>query len=120
MKNNRIAAYIFYDSDVPSIVEQYKSSMIKFAKEKLNTDEIDFYIDITPRDKRVQMNCLMEKIKQKKYGILLLYHCNQLYKFKRKQGIEKILEMDNLLNIRDQILDNGVKIYSVKENKSIG
>lgn len=118
---NRIAAYIFYSICEPKRVEEHKQSIIKFAEEQLNISrtKIDFYIDMTPRNKRVQINKLMEKIEQKEYDVLLLYHCNHLHKVRGRNYLEQSLEMDKLINIRDKILSNGVKIYSVKENKSI-
>lgn len=121
MQKNRVAAYIFYSIYDPKRVEEHKQSIIKYAEEKLNIckKKIDFYIDIAPRNKRVQINKLMDKIKQKEYDILLLYHCSHLHKIRGRNYFEQSLEMNKLINIRDRILDNGVKIYSVKENKSI-
>lgn len=121
MQKNRIAAYIFYSINDTKRVEEHKQSIIKFAEEQLNISKtkIDFYIDISPRNKRVQINKLMEKIEQKEYDILLLYHCSHLHKVRGRNYFEQSLEMNKLVDIRDKILDNGVKIYSVKENKSI-
>lgn len=120
-KNNRIVAYIFYSVHDYKRIEEHKQSIIKYAKEQLNIckEKIDFYIDIAPRNKRVQINKLMDKIKQKEYDILLLYHCSHLHKVRGRNYFEQSLEMNKLIDIRDKILDNGVKIYSVKENKSI-
>ena len=121
MVKNRVAAYIFYSICDHKRVEEHKQSIIKFAEEQLNISrtKIDFYIDITPRNKKVQINKLMEKIEQKEYDILLLYHCNHLHKVRGKNYLEQSLQMEKLIDIRDRILSNGVKIYSVKENKSI-
>lgn len=121
MQKNKVAAYIFYSIYDPKRVEEHKNSIIKFAEEQLNisSTKIDFYIDMTPRNKRVQINELMKKIEQKEYNVLLLYHCNHLHKIRGRNYFEQSLEMNKLINIRDKILDNGVKIYSVKENKSI-
>lgn len=120
-KNNRIAAYIFYSVQDYKRIEEHKQSIIKYAEEQLNicNEKIDFYIDIAPRNKRVQINKLMEKIMQKEYDVLLLYHCSHLHKVRGRNYFEQSLEMNKLIDIRDKILDNGVKIYSVKENKSI-
>lgn len=121
MQKNRVAAYIFYSIYDPKRVEEHKNSIIKFAEEQLNISrtKIDFYIDMTPRNKRVQINELMKKIEQNEYNVLLLYHCSHLHKVRGRNYFEQSLEMNKLINIRDKILDNGVKIYSVKENKSI-
>lgn len=121
MVKNRVAAYIFYSICDYKRVEEHKNSIIKFAEEELNISrtKIDFYIDITPRNKRVQINKLMQKIQQKEYDVLLLYHCSHLHKIRGRNYLEQSLEMDKLINIRDKILSNGVKIYSVEENKSI-
>lgn len=121
MEKNRVAAYIFYSICDQKRIEEHRRSIIEFAEEKLNvsTTKIDFYIDMTPRNKRVQINKLMEKIEQKEYDVLLLYHCNHLHKVRGRNYLEQSLEMDKLIKIRDKILSNGVKIYSVKENENI-
>ncbi len=121
MEKNRVAAYIFYSICDHNRVEEHKQSIIKFAEEQLNISrtKIDFYIDMTPRNKRVQIDKLMEKIEQKEYDVLLLYHCNHLHKVRGKNYFEQSLEMEKLIDMRNKILSNGVKIYSVKENKSI-
>ena len=47
MEKNRVATYVFYSIFDTKKVEQYKQSIVKFAKEKLkiNETQIDFYVD---------------------------------------------------------------------------
>ena len=49
----------------------------------------------------------------------MLYPCTHLHKVRGKNYFEQSLEMEKLIDMRNKILSNGVKIYSVKENKSI-
>lgn len=121
MEKKRIAAYIFCSIYDIKTVQQYKQSITKFAKEKLkiNETQIDFYVDNTKREQRVEINRLMEEIKRGRYDVLMLYHCTHLYKIRNTKGLNRYIEIERLIHIRDVILNNGVKIYSVEENKSI-
>lgn len=118
MKNNRIVAYIYYDVNNQTKQETDKQSIIMFAKKEFNVKEkeIDFFIDI---GKRIQRDYMMEKICNKDYDILLLYHCSHLHKVTYNDKLKQYVEMSKLIKLRDKILDNRVKIYSIKENKSI-
>ena len=86
-EKNKIAAYIFSSIDNKEIVKQDKNIIIKYAKEKLDTNEtdIDFFIDIGPRDSRTEIIKLMNKIRNKEFSILLLNHMSQLYKVRNQQ-----------------------------------
>lgn len=121
MEKNRVVAYIFYSTNDNKKVEQYRQSIIEFAKEKLKISEtqIDFYVDNTKKGDRVERNKLIVEIRKHRYNVLIVYHCNQLCKITNIKGLNKCIDMQKLLQIRDIILNNGVKIYSVKENKSI-
>lgn len=118
MKNNRIVSYIYCSFNNSTKKKEDKQSIIMFAKREFNIDEkeIDFYIDIGKRNKRDYM---LERICNKEYDVLLLQHCSHLYRISRKDKLKRYIDMDQLINLRDTILNNGVKIYSVKENKYI-
>ena len=118
VKNNRIVAYIYCSFDNSIKKKADKQSIIMFAKREFNVDEkkIDFYIDI---GKRTQRDYMVERICNKEYDVLLLHHCSHLHKISRKDKLKRYIDMDQLINLRDTILNNGVKIYSVKENKYI-
>lgn len=118
VKNNRIVSYIYCSFNNSTKKKEDKQSIIMFAKREFNIDEkeIDFYIDIGKRNKRDYM---LERICNKEYDVLLLQHCSHLYRISRKDKLKRYIDMDQLINLRDTILNNGVKIYSVKENKYI-
>lgn len=118
VKNNRIVSYIYCSFNNSTKKKEDKQSIIMFAKREFNIDEkeIDFYIDI---GKRTQRDYMMERICNKEYDVLLLHHCSHLHKISRKDKLKRYIDMDQLINLRDTILNNGVKIYSVKENKYI-
>lgn len=94
--------------------------MITYEKQKENLNEkesdIDFYIDICKREDRKEINKMMEKIKDKQYDILLLVHIDNLYKIHNEKDYENI---KNLNKIVDTILENGVELVSIMENKGL-
>lgn len=118
MKNKRIVAYIFYSVNIIEMVEKHRQMIINYAKENLNAKEsdIDFYIDICKREDRKEINKMMEKIKDKQYDILLLVHIDNLYKIHNEKDYENI---KNLNKIVDTILENGVELVSIMENKGL-
>lgn len=118
MKNKRVVAYIFYSVSNTPFVEEYKKMIIEYAKDNLDTNEtdIDFFIDIGKRENRTAIICMMDKIKNKEYDILLLIHINTLFKVRNAEDYENIKKLNEIV---DTILENGVKIISIKENKEL-
>lgn len=119
---NRIAAYIFYSINDMEKVEKHKNKIINYAKERLDIEasNIDFFVDIGPRKTRTNINELFDKIKNKKYDVLIIPHLNHLYKARIGETIEEQAEeMKKLNEIVDKVVKNNVELISVLENKRI-
>lgn len=111
--SNKVSAYVFYSIPDFEKVEKHKSNIINFAKKELNIDsnEIDFYVDICPRKERKEIHKLLDNIEKNQYTILLIDHMSHLLKIRNEEEMMQLVELTKKIN------NNGVKIYSIMDNK---